>query len=416
MLLNEYSEIDELVGKFRHTQHIRRIGYREAGTLRSMVLNWEDSGIPERPHQVLRAPLMVTVGEDGMRRIHLTRELDRYVELGAPFVKTGGVWGQVALGAPTRAGLRLQWTRPQANMYIDFGGDFIKMAILLKGGFIPEDRQIAFPVGMQGFTRQGSLLLRDGVIVAELSKPVMMDAINLGDIRPINGQFVNLDSQAYWLMTLPSLTGMTQPIIDPTVSLQPDETAGKDTYIVLESPTVNSDSDTNVFIGEQNAATATIRTLIQFDLSTLPDAAIISSATFSLYCIQDTSANARSFRVFRQKRAWVETEATWNIYSSGNNWSTAGGFHADDCEQTDIGSRSMTSTETLNQFKDWALTPTTKSGLDLGNGWLLKADTELNDRYGFRSSRTATAAERPKFVVVYTLPAPKYMYYQRLRR
>jgi len=50
------------------------------------------------------------------------------------------------------------------------------------------------------------------------------------------------------------------------------------------------------------------------------------------------------------------------------------------------------------------LTPTTKSGLDLGNGWLIRADSEIDDRYDFSSSDEPTAASRPKLTIVYTIP------------
>lgn len=403
-LLNEYAEVDEISpGQIRHTQHMKKIGYRQDGSLFAMMQDWEDSGDGTRPHKVDRAPLMVTAGQDGMRRIHPTREIDRYIELGAPFVKTGGVWGQVNLGSPTRIGHRLQWTRPNANMYIDFGGHFVKMSILLKGGFVPEDSQIAFPVGMSGFTRQGGQLLRDDVVVAQLSAPVMVDFADSTDIRVIDGQFVNIGGQAYWLMTLPDLTGMTQPVIDPTVTLQPDDSTGIDTYIVAESPTTNSDTDTTLYVGDHLSSAQLIRTLIKFDLSTIPSNAFFSSCILSLYCTADQSSNARTFRVFRLKRVWVENQVTWNVYSTGNAWQTVGGFGANDCEQTDVANRAMTASETLNVFKDFPFTPTTKDGIDLGNGWLIKADTELNDRYAFRSSTHTTAAERPKLTVIYTL-------------
>jgi hypothetical protein len=111
--------------------------------------------------------------------------------------------------------------------------------------------------------------------------------------------------------------------------------------------------------------------------------------------------------VFRQKRAWVETQATWNIYSTGNNWSTAGGFHVDDCEQTDIGNRAFTATETLNQFKDFTLTAASIAEMIAGggftnNGFLIKADTETNDQYLFAGSGDGTAENRPKLVIDYT--------------
>lgn len=188
-----------------------------------------------------------------------------------------------------------------------------------------------------------------------------------------------------------------------TLTLQPDGTAGQDATIKSSGGgTGNFATDTTIVVGEWNAGSSIERTLIKFDLSSLPSDAVISSATLSLYALTDLSSNARTVRVYRVKRAWVESQVTWNIWSTGNNWSTAGGFHADDCEQTDIGSRAFTATETLNQFKDFSLTPTTKADLDLGNGYLIKSDTETNDMYTFASSDNATAANRPKLVIEYT--------------
>lgn len=200
-----------------------------------------------------------------------------------------------------------------------------------------------------------------------------------------------------------------------TITLQPNAAAGVDVYIRNGIYAGNNFGVANLLIGETNADTTTARVLIKFDLSSLPSDATIISATLSLYATSDLSDNARTFRVYRQKRAWVEgtqdnavntTGASWNEYSPGNSWQTAGGFGANDCEQTDIGSRAFTATETLSQFKDFTLTPTTKSALDLGNGWLVKADTEANDAYGFPSSDNATAANRPKLVIVYKVLSP----------
>ncbi len=189
-----------------------------------------------------------------------------------------------------------------------------------------------------------------------------------------------------------------------TLTLQPDAAAGKDTLLRLQNPDTNWGTNASVVIGEDKGAVSHWRSLIQFDLSGLADNAIISAATFSLYATIDQADNATTFRVFRVKRAWVEAEATWNVYSTGNSWQIAGAAGADDRELTDIGSRAFSSTETLNQWKDFALTPTTKAGLDLGNGWFLKADLEDNTAYYFGSSDDPVAGQRPKLVIEYTLP------------
>lgn len=202
--------------------------------------------------------------------------------------------------------------------------------------------------------------------------------------------------------------------LDPTLTLQPDATDGLDVQLLSTTyDNANFGTNENLFVGERDDIARVHRSLIKFSLASLPDDAIIPSATLSLYAQLDRSSNARTFRVYRQKRAWVEgtgqnpatTGATWNNYetSTPSAWQTAGGFGANDCEQSDIGSRVFSATETLNEFKDFVLTPTTKSGLDLGNGWMIKADTEANDAYRFYSSDHTTPAQRPKLVAEYTV-------------
>lgn len=132
---------------------------------------------------------------------------------------------------------------------------------------------------------------------------------------------------------------MTRPRLDPTLTLQPDGTAGLDVTIRSDQATTNQNGNAFLDIGEPNNVSGSIRrALIKFDLSTLPSDALLITNTLSLYATTDLASGSRTVGVYRVKRAWVETEATWNIYSTGNSWSTAGGFHADDCEQTAIGS------------------------------------------------------------------------------
>lgn len=190
--------------------------------------------------------------------------------------------------------------------------------------------------------------------------------------------------------------------LDPTLTLEPNAADGLDASVWEGGPTSNFGTGI-LWIGSASSVTQRTRTFIKFNLSALPSNAILSSTTLSLYANFDRSTVARIFRVFRVKRAWVEAQVTWNRYSTGNDWQTAGGFGTGDCEQTDIGIRAFTATETLNVYKDFVLTPTTKADLDLGNGFLIKADTEIDDRYDFNSSDSAS--NQPKLVIVYTEPS-----------
>lgn len=391
-------------GLLQNTIAMKPIAYFANGAYRAMDQSWTDSGDSARQQIVTAAPLMVSAGNDGLRRFYPTRDLNKYLELGAPYVQVAGVWTQVSLGTPTRTGKTLFWQTANADFTVQMGGHFCDLDIELKNSYVPQNSRVAFPIGIQGLTRNGTAILDGGNVVANLRPFVMYDAANPDDRRAITHAFTTLNGQPYLLLTLPSLTGMTRPVIDPTLSLQPDGTTGLDTSIIQGSPNSNRNTlDLN--IGERFGASILMRALIKFDLSTLPSSALISSTTLSLYANFDGSNNSRDLRVYRQKKAWTETGATWNKYDGTNNWTTAGGFDSADCEQTDIGSRTFSASETINQFKDWSLTPTTKAGLDLGNGWLMKADTESDDEYQFADSENATAANRPKFVVVYTLPS-----------
>lgn len=191
-----------------------------------------------------------------------------------------------------------------------------------------------------------------------------------------------------------------------TYSSQPNDTAGLDNYIVQVLPTTNLGTNATLSVGESNTGSNdTRRILIKFDFSSITPPVTTSSVVFSLWQFTRESSNARDFKIYRQKRDWSETQSTWNIWKTSNNWSAAGGFHADDCEQTSIASLNLSATEAAGQ-KQW--TGWTTSSVDemingswTNNGFMIKADTELNDAQFFRSSDYATAGERPKLEITY---------------
>ena len=183
----------------------------------------------------------------------------------------------------------------------------------------------------------------------------------------------------------------------PTLTLTPSA----DAFLLSHEPDANAGSTAAFWVGESSVWAQIYRGLIKFDLSSLPAGAEITSCVLSLYCYADQSTNARTYRVYRQKRAWVEGQATWNIYSTGNSWQTAGGFGSSDCEQSDIGSRDFEASDGIGEFKHFSLTPVTKAALDLGNGWLIKADTENSDAYYFYSSEWSTENQRPYLTIEY---------------
>ena len=196
-----------------------------------------------------------------------------------------------------------------------------------------------------------------------------------------------------------------------TLTLQPNETDGYDTSLAQSNPNTNYGGDAVLYIGESNVATNIRRGLIKFNLSSIPSNAVISSVVLSLWVAFDASSNARDYKLYRVLRDWVETQATWNIWKTSNNWTTAGcGSDGNDADLSTVWATcSFTATETDNTEKQFVLDATglaefTKwvNGTNPNYGWLVKADTEVNDGYNMDSSSSATAAQRPKLVVTYT--------------
>lgn len=181
-----------------------------------------------------------------------------------------------------------------------------------------------------------------------------------------------------------------------------------DVYIKESTPTANLEADT-LWLGERNDQVgSTQRILIKWDLSSIPSGSTIDSASLKLYIIVDRSNNARTARLRYLKRDWVEDEATWNVYSTGNSWGTAGAANTSDIDSTDNGTASYTASETTDAYKTYTIdsngVTTIQNWLDgsLSNyGWRIAMDTELDDAYR-HESRTHVNGNDPQLVVDYT--------------
>lgn len=183
----------------------------------------------------------------------------------------------------------------------------------------------------------------------------------------------------------------------------------KDTLIASGNPTYNYGGGISLAVGEYNTAAMITRSLIDFDFTPL-DGKIINSASLKLYLASNLADNVRKIQVFRMKRAWTEGTkagaapsdgATWNTYDGVNNWQTAGGFGADDCEQTPIGELELTTTES-DTYKTIPLNITSKDELTLGFGFLLKMEVENDDGHTFRSLQYTGTDYDPYFSYSYS--------------
>jgi hypothetical protein len=103
------------------------------------------------------------------------------------------------------------------------------------------------------------------------------------------------------------------------------------------------------------------------------------------------------------KRAWVETEVTHNVYSSGNNWGTAGaGNSSTDYDETISKAISGANIAISNDatFNSWCLSWI--DGSVTNNGFYIVGGGS-GAYYNFGSDDNATASNRPWLAITYTV-------------
>jgi len=168
-----------------------------------------------------------------------------------------------------------------------------------------------------------------------------------------------------------------------------------DTMIKSDAPDTNFGfSETLEVDGEPEYAA-----IIQWDISLIPTESTVTYASVTLDVINHSSG--QSYELYEMKRDWVEGEATWNVYSSGNMWQTGGADGPDDRGTTVLG-KAATSDEGQFVFnlnadgvalvQSWVDDPSTNHGLmvlDYGN----------SDGLHFESKEAVMVESRPKLTI-----------------
>jgi len=172
------------------------------------------------------------------------------------------------------------------------------------------------------------------------------------------------------------------------------------------APTTNLGNSITIRV---RATSGTIyRTAIKFNLTTIPVTATVTSATLYLtISAADTTSDDVAVELYPLLRNWVEGEVTWNIFSTGNNWTTAGAENVGtDRSGTSVGNFNVpndsgvgtvfTITLSTGHVQDWV------SGAVANYGWLIRGSSGANS-ITMASSDNATTSYRPKLVIEYSL-------------
>ena len=142
-------------------------------------------------------------------------------------------------------------------------------------------------------------------------------------------------------------------------------------------------------------------TLLKWDISSIPAGSTVESVEIE---IEVFNVSSGPYELYEVKRSWVEAGASWNNYSVGNPWETAGAQGAGDRGSTALGAivAGVTgpSAVTLNAagvalVQGWVDNPSTNQGLIAANG-------AVTNGLDFRSREYARATLRPKLTIVYS--------------
>lgn len=206
---------------------------------------------------------------------------------------------------------------------------------------------------------------------------------------------------------------ITTVISDNTTGTYIGDYTGTDDNQMSESdPTANNDGGLE-FETSKFAVSSHGHTLIRFaGLSNITGPVTVTSVTFGLYLSNSDAGATQTIDIRRVLRSWNTTQATWNVYTTGNSWTTAGAL-SDGNDRTGTASGQLTSVQTSGQW--YSVTQTTTGGLidDVqgwingtvtNNGWHLSRNGAGDDStYRIWVSSDGTNGERPYLSVTYTV-------------
>ena len=177
-----------------------------------------------------------------------------------------------------------------------------------------------------------------------------------------------------------------------------------DTILDSGNPTINYGN--NTYITLYNAGLW--RPILRFDFSALPTGSVISAAVLSLYYWYNDGGGydpvGRTFWAYElTQTAWVELEATWNIYKTGSNWTAAGG------DYTTTSGASITMPGSYPAWIDWnvlTLVQHFQSNHSNIANFLIRDETESGgaNAYFYSSEYTVNTTLCPKLIITYTPP------------
>lgn len=136
-------------------------------------------------------------------------------------------------------------------------------------------------------------------------------------------------------------------------------------------------------------------------LSNIPEGSTVDSAAF--YILGSNPWDNITLHARRLLRNWVESEVTYNAYSTGNNWTAAGAFSdGNDRVATASGTMAVGTTENYDGCTVTDDVGDMVAGTVSNYGWVVTRDTQDSFYYPIQRSSEYNDGSRPYLSVTYT--------------
>ena len=145
----------------------------------------------------------------------------------------------------------------------------------------------------------------------------------------------------------------------------PSYSGAVDTYMNQATPTINYEA-TGYWILSSNQAGSNSGGLLRFDLSAMPSNLIVTNVVLGLTTTSYSQTVDSFFNIYQSRRAWNSSQATWNVYATGNSWTTAGAQST----VSDIYSTSLGIIHDGGSINTYYETILNASGVAVVQGWV----------------------------------------------
>ncbi|MBN1399881.1 MAG: DNRLRE domain-containing protein [Anaerolineae bacterium] len=179
-----------------------------------------------------------------------------------------------------------------------------------------------------------------------------------------------------------------------------------DDVTLKDAPITDQEPDANAALGAllQRTMSPAHRSLLRWDLSSIPPGSAIQDAHLELHAFDRGSAQATTIEIYKVRVPWQETSVTWNQASTGSAWDEPGcSGEGTDREGSIAASTTIGTGDAVPGWYSWDVT-------SLVQGWFASPATNYGMiliskgpmvRYDFQGSEAGASDLRPKLVVEY---------------